>query len=235
MMTVNFMPVDVTTYLQCRRGRNTFRRVRIDIGMKQAIYNALPQTSLEIVDATGHVWSRGDIQENRGPITLDFQGQPKPDPRKVAKALRKEAAEDIADKATFNERLADLEKKQEDQYKKNHAKVLADKANALANKEANEGTTTPEPDQRPKAKDDDDMQQVGGERHTDGEAIRRPVHVQVPFVGKVDARLERTEERGSEGGSDGLHSSNDEPRVLDNRYAPRVRLVSPADEDAGRD
>lgn len=156
MVTVNFMPNEVTTYLQCRRGRSVFRKVRIDIGRYQAIYNALPQSALEVVDATGHVWSRADIRENRGAVTLDFQGPPK-----------------------------------------------------------NERTPAPESDQRSETEDDDEVQQVGGERGTDGEAVQRAVHVQVPLVGQVDARLERTEKRGSEGSPDGLHSNDDESDVLD--------------------
>lgn len=198
MMTVDFIPMEVTTFLHCRRGRNTYRRTRIDIGMHQAIYNALPQTSLEVVDAMGHVWSRGDIQENRGRITLVFQGPP--DPAKVE---------------IFNAR-------QEQEAKKE----------AEAN---DKGTTTPESDQRPEEKDNDDVQQVGGERHSDGKTIQRSLHVQIPLVGKSDARLERTEKRGTEGGPDGLHSSDDESSILDNRHAARVRSLSSPNEDSGRD
>ena len=265
MLTIHFMPMEVTTYLLCRRGRSTFRKVRIDIGMKEAIYNALPQCAIEIVDATGHIWSRADVAENRGKLTLDYKGPPKVvvNPHieakqlKEDKALQKRAegilkiqesaladAEKVRIKS-FNEKLSELEKKQEEEYKANQLReeeALKMKVDKLIVAEVtkmgetkDEGGITSETDQRFEAKDNDDVQPVGGERSSDGKALLRPVHLQVPLVGKVDARLERTEERGSEGGSDGLHSSDDEPHVLDNRHAPRVRLVSPADEDSGRD
>ncbi len=245
MMTVNFMPMEVTTYLHCRRGRSVFRKVRIDIGIKEAIYNALPQATLEVVDATGHIWSRGDIKENRGRIILDYKGPPKVafDPQAYAKQQKAEA-EAKAKKESFNTRLAALEKKQEKEYSKNQEAALDDDrvnlnsdvgASLMGITTDDERTTTSESDQRPKEKDDDDLQQVGEERDHNGETLRRAVHLQVPLVGRVDAQLVRKEERGAEGGSNGLHSSNDEPHVLDNRYAPRVRLISPTDEDAGRD
>ncbi len=266
MITVHFMPMEVTTYLLCRRGRNTYRKVRIDIGMKEAIYNALPQCAIEVVDATGHIWSRADVAENRGKLTLDYKGPPKVVVNPHIEAKKEEAKQLKEDKAlqkraegilkiqesaladaekvrikSFNEKLSELEKKQEEEYKANQLrsdetfsnvlKVTLDKVKVTDN----EGGITSETDQRLEAKDNDDVQQVGGERSSDGETLRRPVHLQVSLVGKVDARLERTEERGAEGGSDGLHSSDDEPNVLDNRHAPRVRLISPADEDSGRD
>ena len=268
MMTVHFMPMEVTAYLYCRRGRSTFRKVRIDIGIKEAVYNALPQSALEVVDATGHIWSRCDVRENRGKVILDYLGPPKAafDPQVYAKQEKAEAKI-----KSFNEKYAELEKKQEEEYRANQEqqKAAAPQEAALADKlrgeaankiivdefpeepvanmplalesasfdgnPADERTTAPKFSKWPKEKDDDDVQQVGGERSPDGETIRRPVHVQVPLVGSVDARLERAEERGAEGGSDGLHSSDDEPNVLDNRHAPRVRLISPADEDSGRD
>lgn len=224
--------------------------------MKEAIYNALPQCAIEIVDATGHIWSRADVKESRGKLVLDYKGPPKvvPNPHVEAKkekaekaaALRQIQETALADAEkvkvkSFNEKLSALEKKQEEEYKANQLrddetfsdvlKVTLDKVKVTDN----EGGITSKTDQRLEAKDNDDVQQVGGERSSDGETLRRPVHIQVPLVGTVDARLERTEERGAEGGSDGLHSSDDEPNVLDNRHAPRVRLISPADEDSGRD
>lgn len=235
MMTVNFMPMDVTTYLHCRRGRSTFRKVRIDIGIRQAIYNALPQSSLEIVDATGHVWSRADVKENRGGIILDYKGPPPVTYDPTVEKLKKK-----------QEKLATLEKKRAEEYEANKinedASALAKDADKI-NKDAvnlmgistDEGTTASETSGRPEKKDTDTMQQVGGERNQDGETLRRSVHVQVPLVGAVDARLVRKEERGPEGSPDGVHSDNDEQNVLDDRHAPRVRLISPTDENTGRD
>ncbi len=228
MMTVDFMPMDVTTYLHCRRGRTTHRKVRIDIGMRQAIYNALPQSSLEIVDATGHVWSRGDIRENRGPIVLIYQGPPASSEPKEKKAQEKAARQE--------RKAAQQEAAQALKAETKALKLRGKGANKYIFDEASdERPTAPETDQRAETKDDDDVQQVGGERSPDGETLRRSVHLQVPLVGQVDARLERTEERGPEGGSDGLHSSDDESNILDDRHAPGVRLISPSNKDAGRD
>ncbi len=236
MMTVHFMPMEVTAFLHCRRGRATFRKVRIDIGIKEAIYNALPQAALEVVDATGHVWSRADIRENRGKIILDYLGPPKAafDPQaysKQEKALAKE--EEVAAQAIRVDKILAVH---------SEAQTLDDGVNLNSGDGANlmgsatdERITAPEASGRPETKDADVVQQVVGERNPDGETIRRPVHLQVPLVGQVDARLVRKEERGSEGSPDGLHSGDDESNVLDNRHAPRVRLVSPADEDSGRD
>ncbi len=170
MMTVTFVPVEVTTFLQCRRGTKTFRKVRIDPKISQADYHALPACTLEIVDARNHVYSRADITENRGGVVLNYEGPP-----------------------------------------------------------------TSKPGKRVKTKDDDDVLEVGGERSPDGKAVQRPVHVPLPSVDSGDARLDGKEECGSESGPDGLHGSDDEPDVLDNRYATGVGAVSPADEDPGRD
>lgn len=194
MMTVHFMPMEVTTFLHCRRGRNTYRKVRIDIGRTEAIYNALPQSALEVVDAMGHVWSRADVQENRGKIILDFQGPP---------SKKEQAERDAAEKRV-----------EEAETKEAAVKELQQEIDNFEVK--NEGTNAPKVDQRSEEKDDDNMQQVGGERSPNGETLRRGVHLQVPFVGTVHARLLRPKERGPEGGSDGVHGSNDEQDVLDN-------------------
>lgn len=262
MMTIDFMPNDVTTYLVCRRGRNTYRKVRIDIGMKQAIYNALPQCALEVVDATGYVWSRADIRENRGRIILDYKGPPKglPDPDKKRQEDKEHKAR-MDRKAVQNEEAQALKIKTKARKEADKAKQIAERssrektlkeskavaetpraeaANAILADEVSvevthERANAPDSDQRTETEGNNDVQRVGGERSDDGETLRRSVHVQVPLMDKVNAQLVRKDERGSESGPDGLYSSDDEPNVLDNRYAPRVRLVSPADEDAGRD
>ncbi len=190
MMTITLIPQQVSTFLQSRRGSKVFRRVKVPPNTREIDYNALPSCALELVDIAKHVWARADIEENRGALTLDFQGPPtvtfdsakqaeqdKFEEDRLAKKEQDKAkqimdrADRDADKATFNERLADLEKKQEDQYKKNHAKVLSDKANALANKEADERTSTPKTDPRSEKKDDDSVQQVGRGSSSDGNAL----------------------------------------------------------------
>jgi hypothetical protein len=177
MMTVNFMPNEVTTYLQCRRGRSTFRRVRIDIGRYQAIYNALPQSALEVVDATGHVWSRGDIKENRGPITLDFQGPPKVtfDPTAFNKAEKAKAADEAKKAARELDKAKQIAEKEAKQI--SEKMILEKLEDSIADidiskiGDKNEGTTASKSDQRAEKKDNDNVQQVGGERDTDGETL----------------------------------------------------------------
>lgn len=97
---------------------------------------------------------------------------------------------------------------------------------AKVNAKAKDGRGTCE---WPQTQDDEPVQPVVGELHRDGQAVSRPVHVQVPSVDTGNARRGLTPNSGPEGGSGGVHSNNDEQDVLHDRLPQGVGTV-PAPE-----
>ena len=155
MMLVTLVPIEVTTFLQSRRGSNAFRRVKIPPNTREIDYNALPSCALELVDITGHIWGRADILENRGAILLNYLGPPKP-------------------KFNNTEYMKAEKRKKIEIHKKEEMKLATEVSVVIEKVEEHdnhEGTISSKIDSRPKKKDNDSMQQVGRKRSDDGNAL----------------------------------------------------------------
>ena len=76
MMTISFMPMEFTTFIQCRRGKGVFRRKTLLPNIKEIDYPVLQGCAIEIVDIRDHVWSRADVLDARGGLTLTYLGPP---------------------------------------------------------------------------------------------------------------------------------------------------------------
>ncbi len=145
MMTITLIPVEVSTFLQSRRGSKVFRRVKVPPNTREIEYNALQSCALELVDIAEHVWARADIEENRGGLMLTYIGPPE---NKNAYSLM-------------------MKKKTEEKVKEE----LRLSSQAAVKVENNEGNSTPKTDPRPEKKDDDSVQQVGRRSSSDGNAL----------------------------------------------------------------
>lgn len=148
MMTITLVPVEVTTFLQSRRGSKVFRKVKIPPETREIDYNALPSCALELVDITEHVWARADIEENRGGLMLTYIGPPKD--KYAYSLMMKKKTEALEEKAKEELRLSSL---------------------ATVEVKVDEGPSTPKTDSRPEKKDDDSVQQVGRGSSSDGDSL----------------------------------------------------------------
>ncbi len=129
MMLITMVPVEVSTFLQSRRGSKVFRRVKVPPNTREIDYNALPSCALELVDITEHVWARADVEENRGALTLTYIG---PSPKKQFNQQEFVKAE-----------AAKVKKVKEEVKLKSSVSVKVEKV------KVNEGTTTQKADSRP--------------------------------------------------------------------------------------
>lgn len=167
-MTIIFVPVEVSTFLQSRRGSNVYRRVKVPPNTREMDYNALPSCALEQVDIIGHIWARADVQENRGDLILTYLGPQgkKSSQQEFAKAEAYKAKIAKADKAEADKiRLAKIEEA------KDKVKLTATVSAQVVKAKGNEGTVTPKVDSRLEKKDDDAVQQVGREHSPDGDSF----------------------------------------------------------------
>lgn len=98
-----------------------------------------------------------------------------------------------------------------------------------------EGPPTADNLERPETQDNDQVLEVGGRSGRDGETLLGTIHVQVPSVDKGDARLNGSEECGPKSSPNGLHGSNDEQDVLDNRHETGERTLPTSNKDSRRD
>ena len=151
MMTIIFVPVEISTFLQSRRGSNVYRRVKVPPNTREMDYNALPSCALEQVDITGHIWARADVQESRGDLTLTYLG-----PQSKKQFNQQEFARSEAAKV---------------KKIKEEVKLTATVSAQVVKAKGNEGTVTAKVDSRPEKKDDDPVQQVGREHSSDGDTL----------------------------------------------------------------